>query len=131
MGAVFDTTETGRGPRCDPQQHGRTITRTPSIYRPLPQALQFHTLYPTGYTIGQAGDKKHQCSVSSQVRPTVLTRSSVAMLFPLVKYPAAIFASISTRESIGIRCSTHVPEHQPCLDRFIAKQWQERRTGYI
>jgi hypothetical protein len=51
MGAVFDTTETGKGPRCDPQQHGGTVTTDsdvtladpPSFYRPLPQALQFHT----------------------------------------------------------------------------------------
>ena len=54
---------------------------------------------------------KHQCSVSSQVLPTVRTRSSLVMPFPLVKYPAAIFASISTRESIGIRCSTRVLDH--------------------
>lgn len=140
MGAVFDTTEKGRGLRCDPWQHRRSHirpheptrhsrTQISNFYRPLPhRALQFYTLHPAGYTIGRAGDKKYQCSVSSQVRPTVLTRSSLAMLFPLVKYPAAIFASISTRESIGIRCSTHAPKHQPCLGNFIVEQWQERRT---
>lgn len=46
-----------------------------------------------------------QCSVSSHVRPTVLTRSASVICLPLVKYPAAILASISTRESGGRRCS--------------------------
>lgn len=45
----------------------------------------------------------HQCSVSSHARPTVLTKSASVTFFPLEKYPAAIFASISTRESGGIR----------------------------
>ena len=44
-----------------------------------------------------------QCSVSSQVLPTVFTKSASVTCFPLEKYPAAIFASISTRESGGMR----------------------------
>lgn len=47
--------------------------------------------------------QKNQCSVSSHVRPTVLMRSASVTCLPLVKYPEAIFASISTRESGGKR----------------------------
>ena len=43
------------------------------------------------------------CSVSFQVLPTIFTKSASVTCFPLEKYPAAILASISTRESGGIK----------------------------
>ena len=52
-----------------------------------------------------AGPSLNQWSVSSHVRPTVFAKSASVTFFPLVKYPEAIFASISTRESGGIRWS--------------------------
>lgn len=61
--------------------------------------------------IRQQTKHSNQCSVSSQVRPTVLNRSASVTCFPLEKYPAAIFASISTRESGGMRWSERIISH--------------------
>ena len=56
-------------------------------------------------SIQDSNHSRAQCSVSSQVRPTVLKRSASVSCLLLEKYPAAILASISTRESGGMRWS--------------------------
>ena len=70
--------------------------------------------------------KMGQCSASSHVLPMVLNKSASVTCFPLEKYPEAILASISTRESGGMRCSTGRDWDQvQCKDR---KKIKNRKT---